>query len=236
MSSSITRVLVFDTETNGLLPKRDPVTKLPLINEYPYILQLSFIVYNLKTREIEQTFNNYIKVNEDVNINEKITEITGITKEMCEKKGIPTVNALYEFYHAYMSCDRIIAHNLNFDKNMIELEILRNHNTMRTIPDCAFLFNEMFNSTNNIDTYCSMQKTRNFCKIMINGKYGPYTKAPRLCELHQKLFGFVPENLHDAMVDTMTCLKCYLKFEHDITMDTVVDDYLKSGVKYDNYM
>jgi DNA polymerase-3 subunit epsilon len=233
MSSTITRVLVFDTETNGLLPKRDPATKLPIINEYPYILQLSFIVYNVKTHAIEQTFNNYIKVNNDVVINDKITEITGITKDTCDKKGIPIVNALYEFYHAYMSCDRVIAHNLNFDKNMIELEILRNYECLRTIPDSPFLFNDMFNSVNNVDTYCTMQKTRKFCNITINGKYGPYTKAPRMCELHDKLFNFVPENLHDAMVDTMTCLKCYLKFEHDITMEPVVDDYLKSGIKYD---
>ena len=165
MSSSITRVLVFDTETNGLLPKRDAVTKLPLIKEYPYILQLSFIVYNVKTKTIEQTYNKYIKVSEDVMISEKITEITGITKEMCDKKGIPIVNALYEFYHAYMSCDRVIAHNINFDKNMMELEILRNYESLRTIPDSAFLFNDMFNSLNNMDTYCTMQKTRDFCKI-----------------------------------------------------------------------
>ena len=236
MSSSITRVLVFDTETNGLLPKRDPVTKLPVINEYPYILQLSFIVYNVKTREIEQTYNNYIKVSEHVVINEKITEITGITKKMCERNGVSIVNALYEFYHAYMCCDRVVAHNFNFDKNMIELEILRNRDKLTTIPECPFLFNDMFNSVNNVDTFCTMQKTRNFCKIMINGKYGPYTKAPRLCELHEKLFAFVPKNLHDALVDTMVCLKCYLKFEHNQSMNSEVDDYLKSGVKCDNYM
>lgn len=110
----------------------------------------------------------------------------------------------------------------------MELEILRNYAYLRTIPDSAFLFNDMFNSLNDMDTYCTMQKTRNFCKITVNGKYGPYIKAPRLSELHDKLFNFIPENLHDAMVDTMVCLKCYLKFEHEITMDTVVDEYLKS--------
>ena len=59
---SITRVLVFDTETNGLLPKRDKNTHLQVINEYPNIIQLSFALYNLKTGMIEQTYNNYIKV------------------------------------------------------------------------------------------------------------------------------------------------------------------------------
>ena len=80
---TITRVLVFDTETNGLLPKCDKNTNLRVIDEYPYIIQLSFVLYNLETNMIEQTYNKYIKVADDVIISDKITEITGITKEVC---------------------------------------------------------------------------------------------------------------------------------------------------------
>lgn len=227
MSESIKRILVFDTETNGLLPKNNPNTGVPVINEYPYILQLSFIIYNIQTKTIEEIYNNYIKVDEHVVISSKITEITGITKDICNSDGIPIVNVLYEFYHAYMRCDRVIAHNLNFDKNMIELEILRNYNSLRTIPDSAFLFNEIFNSLNNIDTYCTMNKTRDYCNIIIEGQRGSYKKAPRLEELHLKLFNYIPKNLHDAMVDTITCLKCYLKIEHNEDNFSEIDSYLK---------
>ena len=229
---SITRVIVFDTETNGLLPKRDKNTNLPIINEFPYILQLSFVLYNIELGVIEQTYNNYIKVSDDVIISDKITEITGITKETCMTKGIPIRNALYDFYHAYMSADRIVAHNISFDKNMIELEIFRNREHLRTIPESYFLFNDMFNSLHNTDTYCTMLKTKHFCNIMINGKYGSYAKAPKLVELHDKLFGFTPENLHDALVDTITCLKCYLKHEHKLQLPTEIDTFLQSGAEW----
>jgi DNA polymerase-3 subunit epsilon len=226
---SIKRVLVFDTETNGLLPMRDKTTGLPIISEYPYILQLSFVIYNMETSVIEKTYNNYINVADDVIISDKITEITGITKEICKMKGIPIRRALRDFHEAYMSSDRIVAHNLSFDKNIIELEIFRNRVHLRVIPDSYFLFNDMFNSVNNKDTYCSMLKTKQFCNIMINGRYGLYPKAPKLEELHSKLFGFTPVNLHDALIDTLTCLKCYLKHEHQRLLPSSIDDYLKSG-------
>lgn len=231
-TNSVTRVLVFDTETNGLLPKRDNITRLPDIREYPYILQLSFVIYNIETSVIEQTYNNYIKVSDDVIISAKITELTGITKEMCVTKGVPITNALYDFYHAYMSVDRIVAHNISFDKNMIELEIFRNRGHLRTIPESHFLFNDTFNRIHNTDVYCSMLQTKRFCNIMMNGRYGPYQKAPKLSELHDKLFGFTPDNLHDALVDTITCLKCYLKHEHKIQLPSEIDEYLQSGAEW----
>jgi len=229
---TINRVLVFDTETNGILPKRDKHTQLPIISEYPYILQLSFVLYNIEMGVIEQTYNNYIKVSDDVIISDKITEITGITKETCMTKGIPIENALYDFYHAYMSADRIVAHNIAFDKNMIELEIFRNREHLRTIPESYFLFNDMFNSLHNTDTYCTMLNTKNYCNIMINGKYGAYAKAPKLVELHDKLFGFTPNNLHDALVDTITCLKCYLKHGHNLQLPREIDTFLQSGAEW----
>lgn len=231
--SKITRVLVFDTETNGLLPRRDKTTKLPIINEYPYIIQLSFVLYNIETSTCEQVYNEYIKVDNDVDISEKITDITGITKEICRTRGVPITSALYDFYNAYMQADRIVAHNINFDKNMMQLEIFRNRDNLRSIPETYFLFNDMFNSVHNTDTYCSMQHTKKFCNIMINGKYGPYAKSPRLVELHQKLFNFTPDNLHDALVDTMACLKCYLKYEHS---HDLMPQNNEDNVKHHNYM
>ncbi len=230
----IKRILVFDTETNGLLPNYDKKTQNPIIKEYPYILQLSYVLYNIETGIIEQTYNNYIKIAEDVIISEKITEITGIKKETCALKGVPIEHALFDFYNAYMFADRIVAHNISFDKRMIETEIFRNRERLRRIPESCFLFNEMFNGIHDIDTYCSMLKTKQFCNIKLNGMYGQYNKSPKLVELHDKLFGFTPVNLHDAMVDTITCLKCYLKHEHDITLPSHIDEYLQSGGSCDH--
>jgi hypothetical protein len=50
-------ILAFDVETTGLLPKN------PLdLNDCPYILQMSFAIYNIKNRKIEESYNFYIKI------------------------------------------------------------------------------------------------------------------------------------------------------------------------------
>jgi DNA polymerase-3 subunit epsilon len=230
---TIQRVLVFDTETNGLLPRGYNDTHLHAVDDYPYILQLSFVLYNLETRAIEETYNNYIKVSGDVIISDKITEITGITKEICMEKGVPIKDALYKFYNAYILADRLVAHNLSFDKKMIEVEITRNRIELKRDPDMyKFISSDMFNSYLKVDNYCTMLNTKKFCNIMINGTYGPFQKMPKLVELHNKLFNFTPTNLHDAMIDTIVCLKCYLKHEHRRLLSHEIDEYLKSGVEF----
>ena len=63
------RQVILDTETTGLIPNRKkdemPPYKLEfpierLNTEYPFITQLSFLVYDLQTCRIIQKFNSYI--------------------------------------------------------------------------------------------------------------------------------------------------------------------------------
>lgn len=64
-----------------------------------------------------------------------------------------------------------------------------------------------------------MKNTIDLCKIIRkNYKGEPYYKYPRLCELHQFLFGKLPTNLHNAYIDILICLRCFYKlyFQTDI--------------------
>ena len=72
---SKTRFLVYDVETTGLLPRNK--TKLDL-SKCPHIIQLSFVVYDIKENEIVCEYDSYIK-NENIVIPELISNITGIT-------------------------------------------------------------------------------------------------------------------------------------------------------------
>jgi hypothetical protein len=47
-----------------------------------------------------------------------------------------------------------------------------------------------------------------------------FCKWPKLTELYSVLFPeeVIPENMHNAMVDVMACLRCYLKMRHRINM------------------
>jgi len=201
------RVIVFDVETSGLLPKNP-------YKQFPHILQLSYIVYNMITRTIEKKYNAYIKVADDVVITDEITELTGITRKQCDEDGIPILEALYAMYLDYTACDCVIAHNLKFDAIMVGIELER-HDAPAELRN---LMNQDYETKTNKIRYCTMMHSVELCNIRIdavnkNGEPYTYYKWPKLSELHHHFFGFVPDGLHDSLVDVEVCLKCYLKLQ-----------------------
>ena len=56
------RIMCFDTETSGLMPKHKAGTPFPQMEEYPYIMQLSWTIYNVATQKIEEIVNEYVKI------------------------------------------------------------------------------------------------------------------------------------------------------------------------------
>ena len=219
-----TRIMVFDTETNGLFPKTDP-NKVNKISDFPYILQLGFVIYDVNQEQIVKEYNECINVSDKVVISPFITDLTGITKEMC-KNGVDITDALIEFYLAYMSVDYVVAHNIGFDRRFIELELQRNMVELSIrMPHAAFMFNDTYNLIQNIQIQCSMQLGKQFCDTYIQGKDGrSWKKPPRLGELHKKLFECQTKNLHNSLMDSKVALKCYLKMIFDKTL--VLDDIL----------
>lgn len=204
--------LVFDTETSGLWPRDSNMA----IEEYPYIVQMSFILYDNEKNKILRSYNSYIKQTENIDFNSPAFKITKITKEMCDN-GVHITEALQEFYLCYMISGNIVAHNIEFDKKMIQLEILRHYNTLcKQIEGPHILFNEAFNDVFNIKTCCTMYMGKNITNIMMTGKDGhQWKKNPKLSELYEKLFNKKAENLHDSMVDTKICLQCFIKIRYN---------------------
>lgn len=219
-------VLIFDVETTGLIPKRDPITKrMPTLNEMPNIIQLSYIIYNVVDCQITQIYNSYIKLNESIKINEKITELTGITQEKCNSSNVTMSDALISFYNAYLKCDCIIAHNIAFDSSMIKFEIERNYSEIeKTVPQILNLFNPLFEKIKNKDIYCTMKESIHICNIMktdAKDETKKYKKFPTLKELYETLFRNTPANLHNSLVDVLVCLRCFLRIKmhqeiHDV--------------------
>jgi DNA polymerase III epsilon subunit-like protein len=239
------RILVFDVETTGLIPKSPSATRLdqtvPMepMDPNPYIIQFSFILYNLQTRSIERKHDFYI--NPPIDIPEKITEITGITKEMCVEKGVPLILALDCFYECYTMSNTVIAHNMAFDSAMVKIELERNKAEIELLAYYCFnLFDVTFEQSRGIDRFCTMRYSTNICNIMVSREPkaskepkepslplvpsevslevsqdpkvpAKYKKWPTLLEFHQHLFNSVPENLHNSIVDVLVCLRCFLK-------------------------
>lgn len=212
--------LVFDVETNGLLPKKDKSSVNPVpIEAYPYILQLSYAKYDIVTNTLLETYDTYIKVKKDVEISQTITDLTGITRKDI-LTGINIIDALSKFYEAYITSDVIVAHNIDFDMKMILIELERNRlEILKRSPECMTIFNPTYEELKGVEHYCTMRKGTIIAHIIVESKIPgrpPSLKWPRLIELYGKLFDNETVNgLHNAMVDVLVCLRCYMKMRHN---------------------
>lgn len=211
-----TLVLVFDTETDRMWKSGET---------NPYIVQLSYIVYDTNTNKIVKTYNNYIKQRVPIDFTSQAFKINRITKEMCDG-GVPICKAIIEFYHDYLRVEKVIAHNIEFDKKVMIGEMIRNHHYITEIigdvvlPPSVAMFNDVFNENNNIRLICTMYEGKTVCNIIkerLNGK-GTYLKPPKLIELYEKLFNETPGNLHDALTDCVLCLRSYIKMRFKYTI------------------
>jgi DNA polymerase III epsilon subunit-like protein len=197
------KIVVFDTETSGLPSERN--ASIYETQKWPYILQLSFIIYDTDTNEIEKEYNKYVKINRNlVIINEEASKVHGITYDKLEKEGIDIKHVLTDFNNALIETDICVAHNITFDKLLILVEAIRN--------------NIRFNFKGQ---YCTMMNGKEVCKIeRISPEGKTYYKSPKLIELYTHLFNEEPKNLHDSMADILLCLKCYCKmvFNNDLSL------------------
>ena len=214
------KVLIFDTETTGLPknPKDDP--SIMNIEEFPYIVQLSWMMYETETCNLISESDNIIKLANNIEISEESINIHKITKQICKEKGVKISEVLQKFIKNFKNADLCVAHNMQFDQKIITVELIRN---LLRHGDTEFesklvMWQEFSNSKK---MFCTMQETVDICNIKaVSRKYGgkEYIKFPTLAELHEYYFGYKPENLHNAYTDVIVCVRCFhmLKFGEDI--------------------
>lgn len=201
------KVLVFDTETTGL-PLRNKYGKKACIYEttlWPYIIQLSYILYDTEKSKIVIEHDHIVKIPRHCKLTEKSVELHGITRERSIRDGISIKEALDLFSICVNAADVIVAHNLSFDRQMMLVEYIRNNK-------CGpFMFKDP------LQFYCTMKNSVDLCCIKAtNRKTGElYNKFPRLDELHKYLFKEKPENTHNSFVDVLICLRCYMMMAHE---------------------
>lgn len=227
------RILVFDVETTGLLPKTDSNGNVPTLGQYPYVIQFSFLVYNKLFKKIEKTYDFYIDIPKHIIIPDKITELTGINREICDKQGVPIVHAIEKFYNEYMNCGCIVAHNYEFDKTMLKVELQRNKDKINEVaPYCLNTFSLLFEEVNKIRNFCTMRAGTSICNIAVNSETGKtYNKWPKLSELYFHLFKELPDGFHNSMVDILACLRCYLKIQSNCDISNEEFQYLLGKIK-----
>jgi DNA polymerase III epsilon subunit-like protein len=192
------KVLVFDTETTGLPKGKNP--SIYNTELWPHIIQLSYIVYCSEENKILSLIDDYIKINDNVIIEEGSQKIHNISRDKLNKDGIDIIEAINKFNNWANTCDILVGHNVSFDKRMLIVEGIRNNIRM---------------NINN--TYCTMKNSTVLCKIEREFPDGKkYFKYPSLSELYNHLFNKIPKNTHNALIDILLCMRCFCNIKLNI--------------------
>lgn len=237
-------VLTFDFETSGL-PKNSwvdyeiqTVYKNGMMfgtsneTDYPHAIQLSYILYDNLTNKAK-VVNEMIRLPDGVEITDSSYLIHKISLDMTQGKtrriksrktrkyrydyNYTIDKVLHTFMKDYQKADIIVSHNVQFDKNMLLVEMDR----LRKIPSDKYLiFNDYIQEiyfSNKF--YCTALHGKSVWKnVGINYKGVSYYKIPKLSILYQTLFGVLPneEKLHNALYDVVICIRCFYMMRYNI--------------------
>lgn len=182
MNINENEVVIFDTETNGMINWKMPSAD----KNQPHIVQLGAVVVDVNSHKVKQSINVIVKP-EGWIIPEEITKIHGITTEYAIKVGLPERDVIRLFLKMLGDKTRI-AHNTTFDNRIIRIGIKR------------FFDDAIADNFNKGDYYCTLQHSK---KIM-GGKSG-HTLTEALKYFTDKVL----IDAHDAMADTIACMDIY---------------------------
>ncbi|MFO7656860.1 MAG: 3'-5' exonuclease, partial [Bacteroidales bacterium] len=182
--------LIFDTETTGL-PKnyQAPVSDS---DNWPRMVQLAWEVHDKQGQLVEAM--NYIIKPEGFTIPFSAEKVHGISTEKALSEGHNLDDVLSDFSLALKKCTVVVGHNIEFDLRIVGAEYFRTG---------------MENKLLSMKKICTMETSTDFCALT-GGKGGKY-KWPNLAELHQKLFGEVFEEAHNASADVAATARCFLE-------------------------
>jgi DNA polymerase III epsilon subunit-like protein len=229
--------LVFDTETTGL-PKTGEISYAKL-DLWPHPVQLSYAIYNKDSDEVVKVRDYLLKLPDHMKINAESIKIHGITDEMLQRKGVNFEEIVEELAEDFQGADCLIAHNINFDMNILKTTLMRyllrikdsseNMVVTRSVEKRKKVMGDFLTSLldekNSIPQFCTMKESIQLCRIVKVNKFGyRYLKFPKLIELHKFLFQCEPRNLHNALNDILICLRCFCKLKYDYD---IVDKNIK---------
>ena len=202
------KILVFDTETTGLPEGRNPSIKET--KKWPHMIQLSYILYDTDANSILECVDEIVKLDPDVTISEESISLHGISRDISNTKGKSIVYILNQFNKCLKKADKVVGHNISFDKSIIGVESIRN------------LDGNLFNTYTG-NNYCTMKRSMKLCK-----------KWAKLSYLHEKLFNQTPNNLHNSLIDVFVCFRCFYKLYYGMDPLQKIKSDKPNGLKFRN--
>lgn len=182
--------IIFDCETNG-----KPLNYKGLMSDvknWPRVTQLAWQKASMETGEVLNQHESLIIPDGWIVPKEKFFIDNNMSTERCQDEGKPIHDVLDLLIKDMDDAELIVAHNLQFDHNVVGAEMIRLKKK----------------SIKRLLKVCTMEASTNYLKMP--GQYGKY-KWPKLLELHKFLFGEEFDMAHDAMVDVDACRKSFFE-------------------------
>ena len=166
--------LVFDCETTGLAKN-----SIMAVDKQPRIIEITAATWNDET---DTVYTIGAMFNPGIPIPPAVTKITGITDAMVKDGRIFHGEDALAFRDLIESADVVVAHNLSFDKLIIDSEFERANERKPKWPRGV----------------CTVEATEH-----LNGF------RMKLDQLHYMLFGTYIEGAHRSKADVEALLRCY---------------------------
>jgi DNA polymerase-3 subunit alpha len=182
--------LIIDVETTGLPIRRRTFPNYKDLSKYDSarIVQFTSLLCDESYNALD-LYDTIVKL--DTNIHISNSQFHGITDDISQTEGQDFDIVADKFKEQLSLCTQIIAHNIEFDINIIKSELFRinRHDIIDVLDMKPFL--------------CTMQHT----KHMVN-KHNIYgIKYPSLAELYEYTFHEPLQNAHNSRYDVLNLHK-----------------------------
>ncbi len=181
------KIFVFDTETTWFIDKKNTH-----VDFQPHIVQFAWIYGEIKNHEFQEIKRINQMIKPKIPIPFWASQVHHIYD--IDVKSAPDIwEYLDTFLEIINSSDVIIWHNIEYDADMIKIELKRLNREFEYKPK---------------QIICTMKQTVDFCALPWNGNRFKY---PKLGELYKKLFWEYFIWAHDAIVDVEATLKVFME-------------------------
>ncbi len=207
--------LYFDVETTGL--PTNPNAPSFDVENWPRLVQMAYLLEDEDAYVVDE--GNFIVTPEDFIIPLSATDIHGISQGKANREGSPIKYALSNFLEAAERADMLIAHNMQFDLNVILAEA----NRLGVEAEPLYTKKKV----------CTMKRATQYYNRSMGD--GEDYKWPKLQELFYLLFDDYYEMEHNAEEDVKALRECYHKlvdediiklmdlWEHSEKLETLYD-------------
>ena len=182
------RAMIFDTETTGMVVRDRP----PEDPGQPDLVQLGMLLVETDDWTPRARHSMLVKLPEGASIEEGAKKAHGISEDDCRSYGVPLMVAGSLFNQLCIQADLIVAHNMAFDRSIMQTALHR----LGGKPD----------RMKGVRLLCTMEESTELLKLP--GRFNSY-KWPSLAEAYKYFAQEELEGAHDALVDSEACLKVF---------------------------